>query len=118
MGKQQDRSSTPPADGPPPLGRHNGVEPSAPWSTQATPTTAGMPSPSRRGADPGTATHLVGAAGYPADPRPPSGSLLNGGAGEHRPAPLQRANDLPRDRSFAAKQVLREGVEDVECRAL
>ena len=97
MGKQQDRSSTPPADGPPPLGRHNGVEPNAPWSTQATPTTAGMPSPSRRGADPGTAAHLVGAAGYPADPRPPSGSLLNGGAGEHRPAPWQRVHDLPRD---------------------
>ena len=85
MGKQQDRSSTPPADGPPPLGRHNGVEPSAPWSTQATPTTAGMPSPSRRGADPGTAAHLVGTAGYLADPRPPSGSLLNGGAGAHTP---------------------------------
>jgi len=97
MGKQQDRSSTPPADGPPPLGRHNGVEPNAPWSTQATPTTAGMPSPSRRGADPGTAAHLVGAAGYLADPRPPSGSLLNGGAGEHRPAPWQRVHDLPRD---------------------
>ncbi|EOD28777.1 hypothetical protein EMIHUDRAFT_234612 [Emiliania huxleyi CCMP1516] len=25
MGKQQDRSSTPPADGPPPLGGHNGA---------------------------------------------------------------------------------------------
>ena len=97
MGKQQDRSSTPPADGPPPLGRHNGVEPNAPWSTQATHTTAGMPSPSGRGADPGTAAHLVGVAGYPADPRPPSGSLLNGGAGEHRPAPWQRVHDLPRD---------------------
>ena len=97
MGKQQDRSSTPPADGPPPLGGHNGVEPHAPWSTQATPTTAGMPSPSGRGADPGTAAHLVGAAGYLADPRPPPGSLLNGGAGEHRPAPWQRADELPRD---------------------
>ena len=74
MGKQQDRSSTPPADGPPPLGGHNGVEPNAPWSTQATHTTAGMPSPSGRGADPGTAAHLVGAAGYLADPRPPPGS--------------------------------------------
>ena len=98
MGKQQDRSSTPPADGPPPLGRHDGVEPNIPWSTQATPTIAGTPSPSRRGADPGTAAHLVGAAGYPADPRPPSGSLLNGGAGEHRPAPWQRVHDLPRDK--------------------
>ena len=97
MGKQQDRSSTPPADGPPPLGRHNGVEPNAPWSTQATHTTAGMPSPSGRGADPGTAAHLVGTAGYLADPRPPPGSLLNGGAGEHRPAPWQRVHDLPRD---------------------
>ena len=97
MGKQQDRSSTPPADGPPPLGRHDGVEPNAPWSTQATPTIAGTPSPSRRGADPGTAAHLVGAAGYLADPRPPPGSLLNGGAGEHRPAPWQRVHDLPRD---------------------
>ena len=67
MGKQQDRSSIPPADGPPPLGGHSGVEPNAPWSTQATPTTAGMPSPSGRGADPGTAAHLVGAAGYLAD---------------------------------------------------
>ena len=98
MGKQQDRSSTPPADGPQPLGRHNGVEPNAPWSTQATHTTAGMPSPSRRGADPGTAAHLVGAAGYLADPRPPPGSLLNGGAGGHRPAPWQRVHDLPRDK--------------------
>ena len=97
MGKHQDRSSTPPADGPPPLSGHNGVEPHAPWSTQATPTTAGMPSPSGRGADPGTAAHLVGAAGYLADPRPPPGSLLNGGAGGHRPAPWQRADDLPRD---------------------
>jgi len=97
MGKEQDRSSTPPADGPPPLGRHDGVEPNIPWSTQATPTIAGTPSPSRRGADPGTAAHLVGAAGYPADPRPPSGSLLNAGAGEHRPAPWQRVHDLPRD---------------------
>ena len=97
MGKQQDRSSTPPADGPPPLGGHNGVEPNAPWSTQATHTTAGMPSPSGRGADPGTAAQLVGTAGYLADPRPPSGSLLNGGAGEHRPAPWQRANNVPRD---------------------
>ena len=116
MGKHQDRSSTPPADGPPPLGRHNGVEPNAPWSTQATPTTAGMPSPSRRGADPGTAAHLVGAAGYPADPRPPSGSLLNGGAGEHRPAPWQRVHDLPRDivfdqnRTFAAKRATRASI--------
>ena len=98
MGKHQDRSSTPPADGPPPLSGHNGVEPHAPWSTQATPTTAGMPSPSGRGADPGTAAHLVGAAGYLADPRPPPGSLLNGGAGEHRPAPWQRVHDLPRDK--------------------
>ena len=42
--------------------------------------------------------HLVGVAGYPADPRPPPGSLLNGGAGEHRPAPWQRVHDLPRDK--------------------
>ena len=89
------------------------MEPNAPWSTQATPTTAGMQLPSGRGADPGTAAHLVGAhvgaAGYLANPRPPSGSLLNGGAGEHRPAPWQRVHDLPRD-----KNVCRTCAEDVQ----
>jgi len=45
------------------------------------------PAASGKGADPGTAAQLVGTAGYLADLRPPPGSLLNGGAGEHRPAP-------------------------------
>jgi len=106
MGKQQDRSSTPPADGPPPLGGHNGVEPHATWSTQATPTTAGMPSPctpsapcSGRGADPGTAAHLVGAAGYlwPTRAHPQAHCSTEAPANTARRPGRLRANDVPRD---------------------